>query len=388
MPKTSRRTSVFTESLIREMSRVAAQHGAINLAQGFPDGNPPAALVEAARAAMDAGRHQYAVTWGAPELRDALAAKLTRFTGLAVDPQRDLVVTCGATEAMMVAMMTVCDPGDRVGLFSPFYENYNADAILTGATPVHVRLHPPGYGFDPAELRAAFATGGGLKAFILCNPSNPCGRVFTRAELLQIAALAEEFDAFVITDEVYEHLVFDGREHVYFATLPGMAERTISCSSLSKTFSITGWRLGYVHAPAAVIAQARKVHDFLTVGAAAPLQHAVVTALGWGPDYYAGLAAEYQSRRDLLLDYLDGTGLGYSRPEGAYFVMLDVEPLGFASDVECSHWMAREIGVAPVPGSSFFPYPENRYVRLNFAKSAPVLRAAGERLLKLRAGRV
>ena len=385
MPKTSRRTAVFTESLIREMSRVAAQYGAINLAQGFPDGNPPDALVEAARRAMDAGRHQYAVTWGSPELRDALAAKLTRFTGLAVDPQCDLVVTCGATEAMMVAMMTVCDPGDRVGLFSPFYENYNADAILTGAMPVHVRLHPPGYGFDPAELRAAFASG--LKAFILCNPSNPCGRVFTRAELLQIAALAEEFDTFVITDEVYEHLVFDGREHIYFAALPGMAERTISCSSLSKTFSITGWRLGYVHAPAAVIAQARKVHDFLTVGAAAPLQHAVVTALGWGADYYAGLAAEYQARRDLLLSHLDRTGLGYSRPEGAYFVMLDVSPLGFASDVECAHWMTREIGVAPVPGSSFFPYSENRYVRLNFAKSAPVLCEAGGRLEKLRAGR-
>lgn len=387
MPRTSRRTAVFTESLIREMSRVAAQHGAINLAQGFPDGDPPAALLAAAHAAMDAGRHQYAVTWGAPELRDALAAKLTRCSGLEVDPQRELVVTCGATEAMMVAMMTVCDPGDRVGLFSPFYENYNADAILTGATPVHVRLQPPGYGFDPAELRAAFASGGGLKAFILCNPSNPCGRVFTRAELQQIAALAEEFDTFVITDEVYEHLVFDGREHVYFAALPGMAKRTLSCSSLSKTFSITGWRLGYVHAPAEVIAQARKVHDFLTVGAAAPLQHAVVTALGWGPDYYAGLAAEYQARRDLLLAYLDQTGLSYSRPEGAYFVMLDVSPLGFASDVECAHWMTREIGVAPVPGSSFFPYPENRYVRLNFAKSAPVLRAAGERLIKLNTGR-
>jgi aminotransferase len=387
MPRTSRRTAVFTESLIREMSRVAAQHGAINLAQGFPDGDPPAALLAAAHVAMDAGRHQYAVTWGAPELRDALAAKLTRCSGLAVDPQRELVVTCGATEAMMVAMMTVCDPGDRVGLFSPFYENYNADAILTGATPVHVRLQPPGYGFDPAELRAAFASGGGLKAFILCNPSNPCGRVFTRAELQQIAALAEEFDTFVITDEVYEHLVFDGREHVYFAALPGMAKRTLSCSSLSKTFSITGWRLGYVHAPAEVIAQARKVHDFLTVGAAAPLQHAVVTALGWGPDYYAGLAAEYQARRDLLLGYLDQTGLSYSRPEGAYFVMLDVSPLGFASDVECAHWMTREIGVAPVPGSSFFPYPENRYVRLNFAKSAPVLRAAGERLIKLNTGR-
>ncbi|EIQ01695.1 aspartate/tyrosine/aromatic aminotransferase [Opitutaceae bacterium TAV1] len=384
MPSTSRRTSVFTESLIREMTRVARQHGAINLSQGFPDGDPPAALVRAARDAMDAGRHQYAITWGSPELRTALADKITRFTGLPpVDPERDLVVTCGATEAMMVAMMTVCDPGDRVGMFSPFYENYNADCILTGATPVHVPLHPPHYRFDPAELRAAFAAAGGLKAFILCNPSNPCGRVFTRDELLQIAALAAEFDTFVITDEVYEHLVFDGRQHVYFATLPGMAERTLSCSSLSKTFSITGWRLGYVHAPPAIIAQARKVHDFLTVGAAAPLQHAVVTALGFPPEYYAGLAADYQAQRDILLGYLDRTGLPYTRPEGAYFVMLDISAFGYASDVEFSHWMTREIGVAPVPGSSFFPYPENRYVRLNFAKGPETLHAAGERLLRL-----
>jgi aminotransferase len=386
MPRTSRRTSVFTESLIREMSRVAAQHGAINLSQGFPDGDPPAALVQAARDAMDAGRHQYAVTWGSPELRDALAAKLTRFTGLPVDPQRELVVTCGATEAMLAAVMTVCDPGDRIGMFSPFYENYNADAILSGSVAVHVPLHPPGYGFDPAELRAAFATGGGLKAFILCNPSNPCGRVFTRAELLQIAALAEEFDTFVITDEVYEHLVFDGREHVYFATLPGMAKRTLSVSSLSKTFSITGWRLGYLHAAPEIIAQARKVHDFLTVGAAAPLQHAVVTALGWGRDYYAGLAAEYQAQRDVLLSYLDRTGLSYTKPEGAYFVMLDISPFGYASDVEFAHWMAKEIGVAPVPGSSFFANGENRYVRLNFAKKPATLHAAGERLLKLKRG--
>ena len=386
MPRTSRRTSVFTESLIREMSRVAAQHGAINLSQGFPDGDPPAALVQAARDAMDAGRHQYAVTWGSPELRDALAGKLTRFTGLPVDPQRELVVTCGATEAMLAAVMTVCDPGDRIGMFSPFYENYNADAILSGSIAVHVPLHPPGYGFDPAELRAAFATGGGLKAFILCNPSNPCGRVFTRAELLQIAALAEEFDTFVITDEVYEHLVFDGRRHVYFATLPGMAKRTLSVSSLSKTFSITGWRLGYLHAAPEIIAQARKVHDFLTVGAAAPLQHAVVTALGWGPEYYAGLCAEYQAQRDVLLGYLDQTGLAYTRPEGAYFVMLDISPFGYASDVEFAHWMAKEIGVAPVPGSSFFAKGENRYVRLNFAKKPATLHAAGERLLKLKRG--
>ena len=364
------------------MSRVAARHGAINLAQGFPDWDPPATLVQAAKDAMDAGRHQYAVTWGSAEIRAALAAKIGRFTGQAVDPDRDLVVTCGATEAMMVAMMTVCDPGDRVGLFSPFYENYSADAILSGATPVLVPLHPPDYRFDPAELRAAFA--GGLKAFVLCNPSNPCGRVFTREELLQIAALAEEFDTWILTDEVYEHIVFAPHRHTYFNTLPGMARRTLMCSSLSKTFAITGWRLGYVHAAPDVIAQARKVHDFLTVGAAAPLQHAVVTALNYPASYYDGLAAEYATSRAVLLSYLDRTGLAYTKPEGAYFVMLDISPFGYASDVEFAHWMTKEIGVAPVPGSSFFANGENRYVRLNFAKKPATLHAAGERLLKLR----
>ena len=381
MPQTSHRTSIFTESLIREMSRVAARHGAINLAQGFPDWDPPAALVQAAKDAMDTHRHQYAVTWGSPELRTALSVKLTRFMGVSVDGERELVVTCGATEAMMVAMMTVCDPGDRVGLFSPFYENYNADAILTGAQAVHVPLHPPDYRFDPAELRRAFASG--LKAFVLCNPSNPCGRVFTPEELRQIAALAEEFDVWILTDEVYEHIVFAPHRHTYFATLPGMAKRTLMCSSLSKTFSITGWRLGYLQAAPDVIAHARKVHDFLTVGAAAPLQHAVVTALNFPAGYYAELAAKYAVSRDVLLGYLDRTGLSYTRPEGAYFVMVDISPFGYASDVEFSHWMAREIGVAPVPGSSFFANGENRYIRLNFAKRPATLHAAGERLLKL-----
>ncbi len=384
MPRTSQRTSVFTESLIREMSRVAQKHGAINLAQGFPDWDPPAELVQAGKDAMDAGRHQYAVTWGSTELRSALGSKLTRFMGVPVDADRELVVTCGATEAMMVAMMTVCDPGDRVGLFTPFYENYNADAILTGAQAVHVPLHPPHYRFDPAELRRAFASG--LKAFVLCNPSNPCGRVFTREELGQIAALAEEFDVFVLTDEVYEHIVFAPHRHTYFATLPGMAKRTLMCSSLSKTFSITGWRLGYVHAAPEIIAQARKVHDFLTVGAAAPLQHAVVTALNFPASYYDALAAKYAHSRDILLGYLDRTGLSYTRPEGAYFVMIDISAFGYASDIEFSHWMTKEIGVAPVPGSSFFAPGENRYIRLNFAKRPETLHAAGERLLKLRRG--
>ena len=378
MPRTSRRTSVFTESLIREMSRVAARHGAINLAQGFPDWDPPAELVAAGKEAMDAHRHQYAVTWGSPELRGALGAKLARFLGTPVDAERELVVTCGATEAMMVAMMTVCDPGDRVGLFSPFYENYRADAILTGAEPVLVPLHPPHYRFDPDELRRAFASG--LKAFVLCNPSNPCGRVFTREELLQIAALAEEHDVWVLTDEVYEHIVFPPHRHTYFCTLPGMAGRTLMCSSLSKTFSITGWRLGYVHAAPDVIAQARKVHDFLTVGAAAPLMEAAVGALELPQSYYDGLTALYSAKRELFLDILRTTGLPFTEPQGAYYVMVDISALGFADDTAASEWLIKDVGVAGVPGSSFFREPVKHLIRFHFAKREETLRAAGERL--------
>jgi aminotransferase len=381
MPRTSQRTTRFTESVIRDMSRVAKLYNAINLAQGFPDSDPPAALVQAGKDAMDSGRHQYAVTWGAPELREALAVKFSRDTGMVADPQTEFVVTCGGTEAMMAAMMTVCDPGDRVGMFSPFYENYNADAILTGATPVHVRLHAPDYRFDPAELRAAFASG--LKAFILCNPSNPCGRVFTRDELGQIAALAQEFDTFVITDEVYEHIVYPPHRHTYIATLPGMRERTLSCSSLSKTFAITGWRLGYIHSTPEIIAQARKVHDFLTIGAAAPLQHAVVTALKFPPEYYTELAATYLNQREILCGYLDRAGLTYRKPEGAYFVMIDISRFGYANDRDFGYWMAEHIGVVGVPGSSFFPYPEHRFIRLHFARGPKTLHAAGEKLLKL-----
>ncbi len=366
------------------MTRVSLRHGAINLSQGFPDYNPPKELLDAAKAEMDTDHHQYAITWGAPPLRQALAEKLTKFTGMACDPEQNLIITCGATEAMMVAIMTVCDPGDKVGMFSPFYENYSADAILTGCQPVHVNLQPPFYNFDPAELRRIFADG--LKAFVLCNPSNPCGKVFTRAELQQIAVLAAEFDVWIITDEVYEHIVFAPHQHVYFSTLPGMAERTIMCSSLSKTFAITGWRLGYVFAAPKVVAQGRKVHDFLTVGAAAPLQHAVVAGLKLPPTYYDQLAREYADRRAILLGYLDKTGLTYTTPQGAYFVMIDVSPFGYANDIEFAHWMTKEIGVAPVPGSVFFAVPEHRYIRLNFAKKDTTLHAAGERLLKLKRG--
>ena len=382
MPRTSRRTAVFTESLIREMSRVAARHGAINLAQGFPDWDPPVELVAAGKEAMDAHRHQYAVTWGSPELRGALGAKLTRFLGTPVDAERELVVTCGATEAMMVAMMTVCDPGDRVGLFSPFYENYRADAILTGAEPVLVPLHPPHYRFDPDELRRAFESG--LKAFVLCNPSNPCGRVFTREELSAIAALADEHDVWVLTDEVYEHIVFPPHRHTYFCTLPGMAGRTLMCSSLSKTFSITGWRLGYVHAAPDVIAQARKVHDFLTVGAAAPLQEAAVAGLELPDSYYAGLGELYAAKRTLFTSILATTGLKFTEPQGAYYSLLDVSPLGFKTDTEAAEWLIKEIGVAGVPGSSFFREPEHRYVRFHFAKKEETLRAAGEKLGRIK----
>ena len=384
MPRTSRRTSVFTESLIREMTRVAQQHGAINLSQGFPDFNPPREILDAAKAEMDGDHHQYAITWGAAPLRAALAGKIARCTGQPCDPDKNLVVTCGATEAMMIAVMTVTDVGDKLGLFSPFYENYSADAILSGVTPAFARLSPPDYTFDPAELRRVFASG--IKAFVLCNPSIPTGKVFTRAELEHIAALAQEFDVWIITDEVYEHIVFAPHRHVYLSTLPGMAERTIMCSSLSKTFAITGWRLGYVCAAPGVVAQARKVHDFLTVGAAAPLQHAIVAGLKLPASYYDGLARDYAERREILLGYLDRTGLAYTRPQGAYFVMLDVSPFGYARDIEFAHWMAKEIGVAPVPGSVFFDTPEHRYVRLNFAKKHETLHAAGERLLKLKRG--
>jgi aminotransferase len=381
MPDTSKRTSLFTESVIRRMTRVANQFGAINLSQGFPDFDPPEALLQAAERAMRAGPHQYAVTWGAQNFRAALARKQSRFMGLPLDPDHHLVVTCGSTEAMMAAMMTACNPGDKVIIFSPFYENYIADAILSGAEPIYVALRPPDFAFDPAELRRAFEQR--PKALILCNPSNPSGKVFTREELSLIAALAEEFDTFVITDEVYEHIVYAPNQHVYFASLPRMFERTISCSSLSKTYSITGWRLGYVIGPPKVIDAARKVHDFLTVGAAAPLQEAAIAGLEQPDSYYHELLAAYTEKRNLFLTYLDQAGLEYTRPDGAYFVLVDIARFGAANDVEFCEWLAREVGVAAVPGSSFFREPVNHLIRFHFAKRAATLVAAGERLAHL-----
>lgn len=379
MPQPARRLDVFTESVIREMTRLSARHGSINLAQGFPDFDPPPELLDALAVAIRGPHHQYAVTWGAPRFRQALARKHQRFTGLEIDPDRHLVVTCGSTEAMMTAMMTACDPGDRVIVFSPFYENYAADAILSGAIPIHVPLRAPDFEFDREELRRAFAEG--AKAIVICNPSNPCGKVFTREELLYIAGLAEEFDAFVLMDEVYEHIVYAPHEHIWFATLPGMWERTLSCGSLSKTYSITGWRLGHVIAPEHLIARARKVHDFLTVGAAAPLQEAAVTALEFPDSYYQDLAQAYAAKRELFHSYLRQTGLPFTEPQGAYYNLLDISSLGFATDTQAAEWFTREVGVTGVPGSSFFREPEHRYIRFHFAKKEDTLRAAGEKLV-------
>jgi len=379
MPLPARRLEGFTESVIRKMTRVAQRHGAVNLAQGFPDFDPPAELVEALARAIRGPHHQYSITWGAKNFREALARKITRFTGLSVDPERHLVATCGSTEAMMVAMMTGCNPGDRVIVFSPFYENYAADAILSGAEPIYVPLHPPGFTFDPAELERAFEQK--PKALVLCNPSNPSGKVFTREELLHIAALAEKHDVFVLADEVYEHIVYAPHTHIPFATLPGMFERTLTCGSLSKTYAITGWRLGYVQAPESIIDAAKKVHDFLTVGAAAPLQEAAVTALHFGDAYYADLQAAYTAKRDLFLGYLRQTGLPFTEPEGAYYVLLDIASLGFPDDTAAALWLAEDGGVAGVPGSSFFREKVDRYVRFHFAKQEATLRDGGEKLV-------
>jgi aspartate/methionine/tyrosine aminotransferase len=382
MPKTSLRTASFAESVIRGMTRLANECGAINLSQGFPDFHPPDAVLDALERVSRAGPHQYAVTWGAPNFRAALARKQSRFTGLPIDPDENIVVTCGSTEAMMVAMMTACNPGDKVIVFSPFYENYAADAILCGAVPLHVELRPPEFSFDPDELRRAFVQG--AKALVLCNPSNPSGKVFTSEELLVIASLAEEFDAFVLTDEVYEHIIYAPHQHTYLASLPGMFERTISCSSLSKTYSMTGWRLGYVIASSTVINEARKVHDFLTVGAASPLQEAAVTALELPDSYYHELQQLYAEKRKMFLHYLGAADLRYSEPQGAYYVMVDISEFGWKSDAAFCEWMAREVGVAVVPGSSFFHEPVNHLIRFHFAKRADTLAAAGERLLNLR----
>ena len=376
------RTKSFTDSVIRRMTRISNRYNAVNLSQGFPDFDPPEALTNALKEVAAKGPHQYSITWGAQNFREALAAKHARFTGMQIDPEGEVVVTCGSTEAMMCAMMSTVNPGDKVAVFSPFYENYGADAILSGAEPLYIPLRPPLFDFDPDELEAAFKKG--AKALILCNPSNPCGKVFTRDELMTIARLAEKYDAYVITDEVYEHIVYDPFEHISFATLPGMRDRTITCGSLSKTYSIPGWRLGYIIASPEIIDTARKVHDFLTVGAAAPLQEAAVTALNFGDEYYKELKEKYTSLRDFFLAGLDKAGIPHTTPQGAYYVLADISEFGYKSDLEFCEVLAEKTGVGAVPGSSFFRENVNHLIRFHFAKKESTLQAALDRLMKIR----
>ncbi|MBU3100572.1 MULTISPECIES: pyridoxal phosphate-dependent aminotransferase [Clostridium] len=382
MPKLSDRTAFFTESIIRKMTRISNEYNAVNLSQGFPDFDPPKKLLHSLSEVVSKGPHQYAVTWGAQNFREALAKKQSRFMGINIDPNNEIVVTCGSTEAMMVAMMSVCNPGDKVIVFSPFYENYTADAILSGAEPIFVSLRPPCFNFNVLELETAFKQN--PKALILCNPSNPTGKVFTFEELKTIADLAEKYDVFVITDEVYEHIIYAPYNHTYFASLPNMFERTISCSSLSKTYSITGWRLGYIIAPKAIVDVAKKVHDFLTVGAAAPLQEAAVTALNFDDVYYTGLQKVYTQKRNLFLRGLDDIGLTYTTPQGAYYIMVDVSEFGVKNDIKFCEWLAKEVGVAAVPGSSFFREYVHHLIRFHFAKKTDTLEEALNRLSLLK----
>ena len=382
MPELSKRTVGFTDSVIRRMTRVSNKYGAVNLSQGFPDFEPPKAILDRLAEVTKEDFHQYSITWGAQNFREALAEKQTRFMGRTIDPNGEIVVTCGSTEAMMAAMMSVTDPGDKVIVFSPFYENYGADTILSGAEPIYVPLVPPAFSFDPEVLEDAFRQH--PKALILCNPSNPCGKVFTYDELKIIADLAKKYDTFVITDEVYEHIIYAPHKHVYFASLPDMWERTISCSSLSKTYSITGWRLGYVIAPPEIIDRVKKVHDFLTVGAAAPLQEAAVTGLRFGDDYYKWLEDKYTEKRNLFLKGLDDIGISHTVPEGAYYILLDISEFGYESDLDFCEKLAEYVGVGAVPGSSFFKEPENRYIRLHYAKKNETLESALERLNDIR----
>ena len=382
MPTLSTRTESFTDSVIRRMTRISNQYGAVNLSQGFPDFDPPKEILDRFAEITGEDFHQYSITWGAQNFREALAKKQEHFTGMKLDPNGEIVVTCGSTEAMMAAMMSVTNPGDKVIIFSPFYENYGADTILSGAEPIYVPLNPPEFSFDADVLEAAFKQK--PKALILCNPSNPCGKVFTHDELKIIAGLAEKYDAFVITDEVYEHIVYAPNKHVYCASLPNMRDRTITCSSLSKTYSITGWRLGYVIASPEVIDRVKKVHDFLTVGAAAPLQEAAVTGLNFGDGYYAELQAKYTEKRGLFLKGLEDLKIAHTEPQGAYYVLLDVSEYGYESDLEFCERLAEKVGVGAVPGSSFFREPENRYIRMHFAKRTETLNDALNRLENMR----
>ena len=382
MKELSKRTETFTDSVIRRMTRIANQYNAINLSQGFPDFDPPKEILNRLEQVAHEDFNQYAITWGAQNFRDALAKKQSKYMNLDLDSNKNIVVTCGSTEAMMAAMMSVCDPNDKVIVFSPFYENYGADIILCGAKPIYVPLHPPVFNFDKEELENAFQQN--PKALILCNPSNPCGKVFSKEELEYIASLAVKYDTYVITDEVYEHIVYAPYKHTYFASLPGMFERTISCSSLSKTYSITGWRLGYCIAPENITEQIKKVHDFLTVGAAAPLQEAAVVGLEFKDDYYDELQKLYTHKKDLFINGLKELNIPHTEPQGAYYVMVDISEFGYDSDLDFCVDLIKNVGVAAVPGSSFFKEKENRYIRFHFATKDDTLLAALARLKDMR----
>ena len=383
MKPLSNRTEHFTESVIRHMTRVANACGAINLSQGFPDFDPPKALQDRLAEVAHTGPHQYALTIGAQNFREALSKKQERFSGLRYDPQTEMVITCGSTEAMMVSMMSICNPGDKVVIFSPFYENYTADTILSGASPIYVPLDPHDFTFDANVLEDAMKQPG-VKALVLCNPSNPSGKVFTREELQIIADLAIKYDLYVITDEVYEHIVFAPHHHTYLATLPGMRERTIECSSLSKSYSITGWRLGYVLAAEPIMNCIKKIHDFTVVGAASPLQETALTALNFGDDYYAELQAHYTHMKEIFTGGLRNLGFKFTEPQGTYFVMMDISEFGYKSDDQFCIDLAQKVGVAAVPGSSFFREPVNHLIRFHFAKKDETLIEALNRLESLR----
>ncbi|HLA97959.1 MAG TPA: aminotransferase class I/II-fold pyridoxal phosphate-dependent enzyme [Anaerolineales bacterium] len=382
MPQTAARLHLFPESVISEMSKLAALYNAINLSSGYPDFEPPDELLAAAQQALRSGYNQYADSRGSSRFRQALARKQTHFMGMEIDPHAHIIATCGGTEAMLLALLAVCNPGDKAIVFSPFYETYGPDLYLAGAEPLIVSLQPPDFSLNTDELRRAFRLG--ARALILCNPSNPSGKVFTPAELHVIADLAQEYDAFVITDDVYEHIVYKPHQHTYISTLPGMFERTLVCGSLSKTYSITGWRLGYVLASAPITAAIHKLHTYINLSTPAPLLEAAATALSFPYSYYDQLLADYTHRRDLLLGYLAEAGLAYIEPQGAYFVLVDISPTNFDDDVAFCHWLIKEIGIAAVPGSSFFHEPVKNMIRLNFAKKEPTLIEAGWRLLRIK----
>ena len=381
MKSLSNRTASFTDSVIRRMTRIANQYDAVNLSQGFPDFAPPKAITDRLAQVAAEGPHQYAITWGAQNFREALARKHQHFSGMKVNPNEEIVVTCGSTEAMMAAMMSIVNPGDKVAIFSPFYENDGADTILSGAEPIYIPLVPPEFKFDGNLLEEAFRQG--AKALILCNPSNPCGKVFSLEEMTLIADIVKKYDGYVITDEVYEHIIYAPYRHGYMASLPGMRERTIICNSLSKTYSITGWRLGYVIASSAIIDRVKKVHDFLTVGAAAPLMEAAVTGLNFGDEYYQELQAHYTHMKNLFAGGLQQLGFRITAPQGAYYVLLDVSEFGVQDDYAFAAWMAEKVGVAAVPGSSFFREPVHHLVRFHFAKEDATLNEALNRLESL-----